>query len=214
MTGQGLELEVPSQTRDVRQGSLNVLGDLVDALDDLEVVDEGDVAHQDLSDRGDGGGVVDNGGLIDLVDQLGLHLEERLQRSVFTGRDSVDQPEEDLALTLVGQEVLNGETSVGLITGRVISEPLELSQDIVALALGDDDETTVDLLAVLESSKLDVGDDTEVVAATLQGLEEVGVLVLVSVDDLARGQDDLEVEDGVGDETVFSRKPSDGSVSP
>lgn len=207
MARQRLELEVPGQTGDVREGSLDGLGDLVDALDDLEVVDEGDVAHEDLRNSRNRGRVVGDGGLVDLVEQLGLHLEEGLERGVLASRDGIDQPEEDLTLALAGQEVLDGQSSISLEAVGVVCELLELGQDIVALALGDDDETAIDLLAVLEGGELDVGDDAKVVAAALEGLEEVGVLILVGVDDLARCQDDLEVENCVGNEATLSREP-------
>lgn len=60
---------------------------------------------------------------------------------------------------------------------------------------------------MLEGGKLDVGDDAKVVAAALEGLEEVGVLVLVGVDDLTRGDDNLEVDDRVRDKAALSREP-------
>lgn len=203
MTGKGLKLEVPSQTGDVRQSSLHFLGNLVHSFDDLEVIDEGDITHQDLRDGRNGGRVVGYGSLVDLVKQLGLHLEEGLQRGMFACRNSIDQPEENLTLALVWQEILNSETSIGLVPSGVVCELLELGQNIVALALRDDDKTAVHLLTVLKGGEFDISNDTEVVAATLQGLEEVGMLLLVGVDNFARGQDDLEANDSVGDETTL-----------
>lgn len=212
MARQWLELEIPGQAGDVRQRSLHILGDLVHPLDDLEVIDEGDVAHQDLRDGRDRGRIVSNRSLVNLIKKLGFHLEERLQRGMVTGGDGVDQPEKDLTLALVGQKILNGQTSIGLEPGRVVGEPLELGQDIITLALGDDYQTTVNLLAVLEGGEFDIGHDAKVVAAAFQSLVKVRMFLFVGVDNLARSQDDLEVDDSVGNESTFSGKPAEAML--
>ena len=71
------------------------------------------------------------------------------------------------------------------------------------LAGGDgvDDGATPEV-ALLESIDVEPGDDTEVIGAAFQGTEEVGVGILVGVDDGAIGEDDFVVKDIVADEAV------------
>ena len=91
---------------------------------------------------------------------------------------------------------------------------------VVVLGGGEGDEVVVLLLAggdVLadeaapefalgEELHVEAGDDAEVVGAALEGFEEVGVGLRVGIDEFARREDDLEVDDIVADETVARRE--------
>lgn len=68
VAGEGLELDVPDQVGDVRQGPVDLSRDVVDTLEGLEVIDEGRVRHEDAGDGGDRCRVVGDGGGVDLVE--------------------------------------------------------------------------------------------------------------------------------------------------
>lgn len=65
-------------------------------------------------------------------------------------------------------------------------------------------------LANVEGFEGEFGDDPELVAAALKGVEEVRVGRAVGVDDAGIGEDELGVEEGVGGETLLLSVPADG----
>jgi hypothetical protein len=54
--------------------------------------------------------------------------------------------------------------------------------------------------SLFEGPEVEACDNPKIVAATTEGYPEVGVLVGIGVDNLARAEDDLEIDDVIADE--------------
>jgi hypothetical protein len=143
-----------------------------------------------------------------LVQILGLHVEEGLERLMAGRHVGVNEPKQYLLIASSSvDEVLNGKTSSLVDAARVIGEVVERRQDLVGQRAGDNNETTVHLLIVLGSTDVKASHNTEVVGPSLQSLPQISVLLLVGVDNASIGQNDLIVDDIVSDKSHLTREP-------
>ena len=209
VTRQGFKLEVPDKVRHVRERPLDVHRDLVHSFQSLHIVDECRISHENSRNRRDGRGIVSDGGLVDLVQELGLHVKERLQRLVTGGYIGVNQPEENLLIASDGIDVvLNSKTSRLVDASRVICEVVEGWQHLIGQGCRHNDKSTIDLLIMLGGTDIEAGHNAEAVRAALERLPQICVLLLIGVDDLAACEDNLVVDDVVGNKPHLARKPS------
>lgn len=159
------------------------------------------------------GGDVADGAHAHGVHDLGLDLGEGSETGGVGSTVGAGQGEGDDGLA--GRSV--GDDDLGTVVNLLVVEGGELGEGVQGGVgrvgeVRDDDGTTPEL-GNAESSDIDAGDNTEVVASTLESLEKIGVALLVGVDDGTGGKDNLVVDNVVDDPAVAGEKVGLASTS-